>query len=384
MLTRIVVLGAGFGGLELTTILSEALGDAIDLLLIDRNESFVFGSSKLDVMFGRRTPGATRHAYAAIAKPGVRFLRTTVQRIDPAARRVVTADGAFDADILVVALGADLDLAATPGLAEGGNEFYTTAGAFALREALEGFAGGPVIVGATSAPFKCPPAPSEAAFLLHDFLTARGLRERSDISVVLPLPRPIPPSPQTSDAILAGFAERGINFVPERRIVALDAARHMARVDDGSELPYALYLGIPVHRAPAQVREAFGVADDGWAPVDPRTLATPFDGVYAIGDVADIETPMAGVFAEGQARVAAASILARLRGEAAAGPYDGAGSCYIEFGGHRVARVDVNFLSGPKPTAEFQPPSEALAAEKGEFGASRVRRWFGRAWTPTE
>jgi len=129
MRTRVVVLGAGFGGLELTAILSDAFGDEIDIVLIDRSDAFVFGFSKLDVMFGRQIPTDIRHPYSDIVKPGVRFLQSTVQSINPAARRVVTDHGEFEADVLVVALGADLDFSATPGLVEGGNEFYSITGA---------------------------------------------------------------------------------------------------------------------------------------------------------------------------------------------------------------------------------------------------------------
>jgi len=133
MKPREVVLGAGFGGLELTTILPDAFGDAIDIVLIDTGDSFVFGFSKLDVMFGRQLPSAARHPYRDFVKPGVRFLQTTVRSIDPTAKRVVTDDGIFEADILGVALDADLHQEATPGLVEGGNEFYTVAGAEALH-----------------------------------------------------------------------------------------------------------------------------------------------------------------------------------------------------------------------------------------------------------
>src|SRR3972149_3773156 len=129
MKLRGVVLGAGFGGLELSTILSEALADRLDLTLIDKNDSFIFGYSKLDVMFGRKTPGAVRLAYHNILKPGVRFRQEEITAIDPEARRVTTRRGTYDADVLVVALGADYDLDATPGLTEGGNEFYSVAGA---------------------------------------------------------------------------------------------------------------------------------------------------------------------------------------------------------------------------------------------------------------
>jgi sulfide:quinone oxidoreductase len=381
MPTRVLVLGAGFGGLELTTILSEAFGDSIDIVLVDKGESFVFGFSKLDVMFGRQLPEKTHHAYRDIAKPGVRFVQATVRSIDPVAKRAVTDQGTFDADFLVVALGADLDPAATPGLVEGGHEFYTVAGAEALRDVLPRFERGPAIVGVTGRTFKCPPAPSETALLLHDFLVARGRRADTEITLVMPFGKPIPPSPDTSDAILAAFAERGIRFVKDRLVTALDPARKVAVLDDGSELPYALFLGVPVHRVPKVVVDS-GLAVDGWVPVNKQTLATRFPGVYAVGDVNSVGTPKAGVFAEGSAKIAAAGIIAELRGGEPPGPYAGAGSCYVEMGGERVGRVDVNFLGGPKPTGTFQAPTEALVAEKVQFGASRARRWFGRAWSP--
>ena len=378
MRTRVVVLGAGFGGLELTTILSDTFGDAIDIVLVDKGDTFVFGFSKLDVMFGRQTADAVRHPYKSIVKPGVRFVQSTVRSIDPAARRAVTDHGTFEADVLVVALGADLDPAATPGLVEGGHEFYTVAGAFALRDVLPKFEKGPAIVGVTGKSFKCPPAPSETALLLHDYLTARGRREATEITVVMPFGTPIPPSPDTSKAILAAFAERGIRFVKDSLVKALDPKRKVALLSDGAELPYELFLGIPVHRVPQVVVES-GLAADayGWVPVNKKTLETSFPGVYAVGDVNGVGTPKAGVFAEGAARVVAAAITAQLRGGAVPDPYEGAGSCYVEFGHDLVGRVDVNFLGGPKPTGTFQEPSDALVAEKRHFGSSRVARWFG-------
>src|SRR5258708_4900450 len=163
MKLRIVVLGAGFGGLELTTILSEKIADRIDLTLIDKNDSFYFGFSKLDVMFGRKPADEVYIAYRNIVKPGVKFVQETVTAIDPVKKMVTTNKGKYEADILVVALGADYDINATPGLAEAGNEFYSFAGAEKLREVIPTFTKGHAIVGVTSAPFKCPPAPSEAA-----------------------------------------------------------------------------------------------------------------------------------------------------------------------------------------------------------------------------
>jgi sulfide:quinone oxidoreductase len=373
---RIVVLGAGFGGLELATVLSEALGDDAGVTLIDGNDAFVFGYAKLDVMFGRATPGEVRLPYAGLTKPGVRFLRETVRAIDPDGLQVTTDAGVHQADVLVVALGADYDFGATPGLVAGEDEFYSVRGAEHLRDVIPTFSSGRAIVGVCAAPFKCPPAPSEAALLLHHYLSESGVRDACEISLVMPFGTPVPPSPDTSAALLAEFAERGIEFVPDRRVSSLDSERRVAVLDDGAELEYGLFLGVPKHRAPDVVL-ASGMAEDGYVPVDSRTLETRFPNVYAFGDVATVGVPKAGVFSEGAARVVAASLLARLRGDEPPAPYDGRGGCYIEFGGGRVGKVDVDFLSGPKPTGTFREPSSELVAEKRRFGSSRRARWFG-------
>jgi sulfide:quinone oxidoreductase len=377
---RILVLGAGFGGLELTTRLSDELGDDVDIVLIDKADGFVFGFSKLDVMFGRTTAEAVRHSYRDLVKPGVRFVQATIRSIDPVQRRVETDAGAFEADVMVVALGADVDAAATPGLVEAGREFYTVDGAFASRDVLNSFSGGRVIVGVTSTPFKCPPAPSETALMLHDFLVGRGLRDASEISLVMPLGAPIPPSPAASEALLAAFAERGINWYPERVVRGLDSRHRVAILADGEEMPFDLFLGVPVHRVPAVVAES-GMCVDGWIPVDPRTLETAYPGVYAVGDVTSVGTPKAGVFSERQASVVAGQLIARHGQGGAASTYDGKGICYIEFGHDRVARVEVTFRSGERPNGQFDEPSSLLVADKAEFGTSRIRRWFGRDWT---
>ena len=372
---RVVILGAGFGGLELATILSEAVGGEVDVTVIDKSDAFVFGYAKLDVMFGTKALDAVRLPYADIAKPGVRVVRETITSIDPEARRVTTDAGVHEADVLVVALGADYDMDATPGLREHGNEFYSVEGAARLADVLPSFRAGRAIVGVCGAPFKCPPAPSEAALLLHDHLSTHGVRDACELSIVIPFQTPVPPSPDTSAALVTAFAERGIEFVAGRRVASLDDG--CAVLDDGSELPFDLFLGVPRHRAPDVVIES-GMTEDGYVPVNPRTLETRFPGVYAVGDVATIGVPKAGVFAEGAARVVAASLMATLRGDPPPEPYDGRGACYIEFGHGRVGRVDVDFFSGPKPTGTFREPSTALVREKQQFGSSRRTRWFER------
>jgi sulfide:quinone oxidoreductase len=372
---RVLILGAGFGGLELSTRLSEALGESIDITLIDRADTFIFGFSKLDVMFGHTTYDKVRMPYAGFAKPGVKLLRETITAIDPVNRRVTTDRGTHEGDWLVVALGAEYDYEATPGLTEA-NEFYSFAGAEGLRDTLARFLGGHVVVGVCATPFKCPPAPSEATLMLHDYLAARRIRERSTISFVIPFKTPVPPSPETSAALVEAFAERDIAFMPGKRIVSLDTEAKSVSIDDGSTLPCDLFLGVPKHRVPAVVIDS-GLSENGWIPVDPRTLATKYPGVYAVGDGAATGTPKAGVFAEGAAGAVADTIIAEVKGGEAS-LYGGAGTCYIEFGAGRIGRVDVDFFSGPAPTGVYYPPSTELRADKVAFGSSRRRRWFGR------
>ena len=376
MTTQVVVLGGGFGGLELVTRLSEAVPEDVRITLIDKNDAFMFGFSKLDVMFGRQRISDVWYPYKKINKPSVEFRQETVLSIEPSDRRVVTDCGTYHADILVVALGADYDTSATPGLDEGGYEFYSHAGAERAREALEAFGGGAVVVGVLGGFFKCPGAPNEAALLVHDYLVRRGLRESSSIHLVSPLPMPIPISKKTSAAIEAILAGHGIEYLPSSMVTRLDPGRHVAHLGDGRDLPYDLFLGIPVHCAP-KVVAASELAEDGWVPVDAATFATKFPGVFAVGDVTSAPVPRAGGIAEGEAATLAEVLIAQLAGAAPPAPYPGAAACYIELGDELVGRIDVNFLEYDTPVAKFMAPDAALTDEKREWGATRAARWFG-------
>lgn len=374
MKLRVVVLGAGFGGLELASILSESIGNDLDLTLIDQNDSFYFGFSKLDVMFGHKAAESVKIPYSSIVKPGVKFRKETITAINPESKNVTTLSGTYKADVLVIALGANYDIAATPGLAEFGNEYYTFEGSVKLRDVIPNFKSGHAIVGVCGAPFKCPPAPSEGSLMLHDYLVSAGIRDACSISLVIPFGSPIPPSPDSSKALIKAFEERGIQFIPQHKVASL--REKTAVLDDGTELPFDIFLGIPKHVAPDVVLQS-GLAVDGWIPVDRQNLRTRFDNVYAIGDVTSVGTPKAGVFAEGAAKIAAASIIAAYSGKENETAYTGAGSCYIEFGKGEVARVDVDFFSGPKPFGIHQDASKALVIDKQYFGSSRKARWFG-------
>jgi sulfide:quinone oxidoreductase len=378
MRAHVVILGAGFGGLELATRLSETAPDAVRVTLFDRNDSFFFGFSKLEVMLGRQSADAIQLPYGDIAKDAVEFRQETVVGIDPAARRVATNVGAYDADFLVVAMGADYDMAATPGFAEGGHEYYSLAGAERLRDALTGFDGGRVLVSVLGQPFKCPPAPFEGSFLLHEQFVRRGIRDAVQMTTTFPMQRPVPVTAEVAQMFRDGLAERRIEELPQHVVTRIDPAARMACLANGDTLAYDLFVGIPVHRAPDPLA-ASGLAVDGWVPVDQTNLRTRFPRVYALGDVCTgpRTVPKAGIFAEAAARVVADDIVAEIAGGASPAPYEGAGVCYAEFGDALVAKVDVSFLRGETPMAQRHDPSSEYAAEKEEFAATRRARWFG-------
>jgi sulfide:quinone oxidoreductase len=375
---RVLILGAGFGGLELATRLSETMSDGVRVTLLDRNDSWYFGYSKLDVMLGRQSAEEVRLYYSDVVKDGVEFRQETATGIDPAARQVSTDAGSHDADFLVVAMGADYDMAATPGFQEGGHEYYTLAGAERLRDALDDFQGGRVLVSVLGQPFKCPPAPFEAAFRLHEHFKQRGMAEAVEISTAFPMQRPVPVTGEVAQMFRDGLAARGVTELPQHLVTGIDPATRTAQLANGGTLPYDLFVGIPKHRAPDPI-PASGLAVDGWIPVDQSNLRTQYQGVYAIGDVCTgpRTVPKAGIFAEAAAIVVADDIAAAITGGEPPAPFGGSGICYAEFGGGFVGKVEVNFLHGDAPAAQRYEPSLEYAAEKEQFGAIRRARWFG-------
>jgi sulfide:quinone oxidoreductase len=375
---HVLILGAGFAGLELATCLSETMSDGVRVTLIDRSDSFYFGFSKLEVMLGRESTDAVQFPYRDLDKEGVEFRRETVVAIDPAARRVATDAGLHEADFLVVAMGADYDLAATPGFADGGYEYYSLAGAERLRDALVEFDGGRVLVSVLGQPFKCPPAPFEGAFMLHEHFVERGIRDAVDLATAFPMQRPVPVTTAVSQMFRDALAARGIEELPEHLVTSIDPRERVARLATGETLAYDLFVGIPVHRAPEPLA-ASGLTVDGWVPVDQTNLRTRVPQVYALGDVCSgpRTVPKAGIFAEAAARVVAQDITAQISGQDPPPPFEAAGVCYAEFGGGLVGKVDVDFLHGDSPSAEPHDPALQYAAEKAEFGATRRARWFG-------
>jgi sulfide:quinone oxidoreductase len=221
---KVLILGAGFGGLETATGLSAAMKGGYTITLVDKSDSFFVGFSKIDVLFGRRTEAEVRCHYANLRAEGVRFVQASITAIDTDSRTVMTSAGAFGYDYLVIALGADLDHDATPGYRDsGGYEFYSMAAATRLRPVLQAFGGGSLVLGILGTPYKCPPAPYEVACQMHELFIHQGIRDRVQMKMVIPSPRPVP-NPDVSGALEKLLAERGIELLARSSIRSIDAA----------------------------------------------------------------------------------------------------------------------------------------------------------------
>ncbi len=380
-MTTTLILGGGFGGLACARALRARLPDPHRIVVVDQSPHFVVGAAKSWVMIGEREADQVIRPRGALLPAGVTWLQAEVQTLDASRREVGTTAGPLRADYLVLALGADLDPGAVPGLAEAAYSFFSLEEAVRLRRALDAFPGGRVIVLVPRAPFKCPPSPYEAAMLLHEAFVRRGLRGRTSLDVWTVEKAPMPTAgPEMGKAILGELAAREIGFHPQKKVIAVHPGRRALRFEDGAEASFDLLIAIPPHRVPRVAVEA-GLADPGgWVGVDPGTLEVKRPGVaahvYAIGDLASVPLPgrydparplvlpKAGVFAAAQGEVVAERIAAVVRGVRPSAAFNGQGYCYIEVGQRRAIRGDGSFFELPHPVMSARPADQGQYRDK--------------------
>ncbi len=376
---RVLILGGGFGGVATAHALRRRLPPEDEIVVVERRPYFMLGLRKTWALVGRGTLEEGRRPLQALERFGIRVLPGTTTAIDPANRAVEVDGRRWEGDAMVVALGAELAPEAIPGFREHALNVYDPQEIPRAMEAVRAFRGGQVMIGIFGAPYKCPPAPYEMAFLLQDFFEARGVRAR--ISVFTPQPMSLPVLGAAGCSVLEGrLAERGIDFLPNHKATAVEAG---AVVFGERRRPFDLLLGIPPHRCPEVVVRS-GLTDGGaWVRVHPRTLETRFAGVYAIGDITEIllpngmPLPKAGVFAEAEGEVVAERIAAVFAGREPEASFSGEGFCYLELGRGEAMLVRGRFLVEPAPEIEITEPSPNYLEEKKRFEAERLRTWFG-------
>jgi sulfide:quinone oxidoreductase len=375
-----VVVGAGFGGIAVAHELRRLPGDEHEVVLLDRGERFSMGLRKLWELVGIGTIAEGSRSRRPLAAGGVEFAQASVEAIDPEARTVRSDRGSWEADFLVVALGAEPRPDLVAGMAEHTYDVWEAARVQPARAALEAFDGGRVCVVIAGAPYKCPPAPYECVLLLDEWLRERGLRERTELVVSTFQPILLPNAGRTGSAWLEQqLAARDIEAQAGRSVERFEAG---LVVYEDAELEADLVIGVPPHRPPPVVAESPLASDGGWVSVDPGTLATAYPGVFAVGDVTQIELanglplPKAGIIAELEGTRVAAAIAANVRGDDAPAPFDGRGHCFLEMGRSSATLIEGEFYSEPEPSVQIREPSAANAEAKRRFETERLARWF--------
>ena len=378
-MARVLVLGAGFGGIATAVALREQIAESDEVVLVDGHDDFAMGLRKTWAILGISPIAYGTRSLTSLSRRGIDFRQGTITAIDPANRSATMDDAVLESDALVLAIGAAHRPDTVPGLGEHGLDAWDRFRLDHVHGLVDGFRGGRVLIGIFGAPYSCPPAPFELALLLSDRFEARNIDAR--ITVFGPAPIPIPLlGPARGAPILARLGERGITYLGSR--VATDVLPGLVRLGGNEQLPFDLLLAVPPHRVPTVLVDAEMAPEDGWVNVDQRTLETAHAGVYAIGDCVGITLsnglplPKAGLIAELQGAAVAARIAATLRGEPATATFDGEAACFMEMGDGEAGTVQGSFYADP-PDVTLSIPSKEQRAAKELFEMERLARWFG-------
>jgi sulfide:quinone oxidoreductase len=266
-----------------------------------------------------------------------------------------------------------------PGLTDHGIDVWDPSNAGRAHDALAALGRGRLLVAVFGTPYPCPPGPFELALLAKDALVARGADVAVEVVVPMPIALPVV-GPVQSGKVEALLENAGIAL--HRGVAATSVEPGVVHLADGRHLAFDLLLAVPPHRVPQLLVDAGLARPGGWVEVDPRTLATPFAGVYAVGDATAIPLahgmplPKAGLFAEAEGYVVAERIAAGLAGREPTVTFDGSGLCYAETGGGQAVEIQAHFYADP-PGADIVGPSADAMTGKAAFESERLRSWFG-------
>ena len=348
MKNDVLILGGGVGGTIVANLVARDAGDEARVTLADATGVHVYQPGFLYVAVGQEYPDNLRREETRLLRDGVKLVVDRATYIDANLRKVVLRSGKMlRYDELVVATGSRTVMDEVPGAA-GAHDFYTMDGATRLRRALEAFTGGSVVIGVAGIPYKCPPAPVEFAFLLDDYLRARHVRDKSQIKLLSPLNRAFTIE-ATSKLVQPILAERGIELTGFFNVETVDPIAKTVTSLEGETVGYDLLVLVPPHRG-AKVVEDSKLGDArGWIPVDRNTLKhKDLENVWAIGDATSIPISKSGSVAHYEASVAAAEIVAVVKGlPAPQNVYDGKVMCFLETGRGEATTIQFDYDHPP-------------------------------------
>lgn len=371
---HVVVLGGGFGGLSVANTIRDSLSsEDVRITLVDQKEWFMVGFAKLWIIRGTRTFGESAAPLGNLEDRGISFMNARVERIDSDKQVVCTSVGEIKYDYLVVALGAHLAPEEIPGLVEHGLNLYDHNHLTTIRERLLEMQSGRVAIAITGMPYKCPPAPYEAALLVDSLLRERGVRNNISIDVYNLAPITLPSAgPKISKQVLDMLDAEGIQFHGSSKVTSVKAG--VLVFEDGED-EFDILMAIPPHKIPP-VAIKFA-KDDPFIKID-RYGRTQFPHIFAVGDITILPAgttpvPKAGIFAEGEGAVVGDYIVAAITNKTTPRLYDGKGGCFIESGRDTASIIEVDAF---KPSTKLSNSTKSNLETKVQFEQERLAGWL--------
>ncbi len=352
MSERIVIVGGGVGGTLLANVVGKELSaDQAQITVVDEFGQHLYQPGWLYVPFGEETPGKLRKRERSLLRKNVELIVERVVGIDPVKKTVQLAGKTeIPYDILVLATGSRAAPEEVPGFAEGAHHFYTSDAAIKLRARLDGFKGGRLVVGVADIPYKCPPAPLEFVFKVDEFLSNRGLRDKTELVYLSPINRAFTIE-SVSEFVTPMLEERNIRTEVFFNTEEVDPVAKKVTSLEGDEIDYDLLVMVPPHRGSKLMVET-GLGDRmGWLPTDRYTLAVANqEDIYGLGDATDIPVSKSGSAAHFEAKVLADRIVHRITGKETGDLlYDGRVLCFLETGYGQATQLAFDFENPPQP-----------------------------------
>jgi sulfide:quinone oxidoreductase len=390
---RVLILGAGFGGLTTANLLQKNLSLSSvkhQISIVDSKDYFIMGLVNLWILSGMRTLDDSKIALSRLENKGIRYLNAEVTAIDPVSRTVTIKRNStprLEYDYLVIALGSEFALEHVKGFLEnGGSNLYDAEQVPKLREKILSLKKGRIVICITSVPYKCPPAPYEASLLINDILVKNGTRDSIDIEIYTPTPIALPVAgAKVSHEVINLLNDNHVNFHPLHKIKSVTDTKEI-EFENGHKVKYDLLIGIPPHKVPEVIRNSDLVKQgQNWINVDKFSLKTDYQNVFAIGDVNEIKVtenvaiPKAGVFAEAQAKVVNQQIIDDIennKDKRSSSKFDGKGFCFMEVGNKKAGYISADFYNENGPVTLLEPPSKESYEKKINFESSKVSEWL--------
>ena len=384
---KIVILGAGFGGLCISNILRKNLDDTHDIIVIDKKDYFMMGLTNLWILDGRRKLENSKIPLTNLKSKGITFIQDEITKIDTKSKLVKTLHNDNQPyDFLVIALGTDMSTNMIPGF-----NTYSTFNLYdgecipSLRKNILSLEKGKIAIVIMGFPYKCPPAPYESAFIINQILRNSDKRKQIDIEIYFPSYLPLPVAgEQLNSKLTFMLKKQNLNLFPNYSLKEVHS--NNLEFYNCQKKEYDILVGIPFHLPPLVIKKS-GLLEpkENWISVNRFTLETRFKDVFAIGDVTEIKindiiaVPKAGIFAEGQARAVASQIIHTIRNGSQEYPivdFDGKGFCFMETGNGKAGFIDTNFYNSEGATTILKNPSTIYYKKKINFEKHRIEEWL--------